>query len=243
MSTSKQLWLSLVTSIRVRVTSHKHTHIHTHPAPAPSDTMLLESAHFHIPFLLVPSPIYVLFLLFLLCFPSCLWPAVSCSVKYLALRLSQTHIFVLCLRLCSLWGKRGSEAAKTASVTSLKQMGHFAMWDSGGGKVEAHTGVKNTQTLLFYAHTSLLSPFLPCVAHTYKHTHTRWKQVPCPATISTFAGVLARLSLPPLMSLMTTTLSVYPQTSTFSSLPAFSYTARLHHHLFLMYRLGVGDMT
>lgn len=141
--------------------------------------MLLGSAHFHIPFLLIPSSIYVFFLLFLLCFPSPLWSAVSCSVKYLALRLSQTHIFVLCLRLCSLWGKRGSEAAKTASVTSLKQMGHFAMWDSGGGEVAAHTGVKNTHKPYYFAHTPHCYLLSCLVSHTYTNTHilieSKWR--------------------------------------------------------------------
>lgn len=75
-------------------------------------------------------------------------------------------------------------------------------------------GVNNTQTLLFCTRTphSYLLSCLLCVTH----TKSQWKQVACSAAISTFTGVLARLPLPPVMSLMTTT--PYCQTGTISLL-------------------------
>lgn len=86
-------------------------------------------------------------------------------------------------------------------MTSLKQIDHFAMWDTDGGKVAAYTNI----TKIKHAHTPYCYP-PPSMSFYGRHTQTQThmkRQAACPAAISTFTVVLARLSLSTPMSLMT----------------------------------------
>ena len=94
-------------------------------------------------------------------------------------------------------------------------MGRFAIWDTGGGArwrlaPQLYIAVKikkkkKERTNMVFTHTH--TPYCPasprCLSISQTHTCTEKGKAVCPATISTFAGVLARPSLSPLMSLMT----------------------------------------
>lgn len=125
-STSKHLWLSPVTPIRVRVTSHTCTQISSSPSLLPQHTAAWVS-RISTPALLSGSPIFF-----------------SCSHTFPCL--------IPCLRL------RPPSPDKSASVTSLKQISYFVMWDTGGGKVALMAAKKNnnktnTHTPLRLLHT------------------------------------------------------------------------------------------
>ena len=183
-----------MTPIRVRVTSHTHTH-------PPSDT-LLESALLDNLSFSIPPPHFFLFLLF-----SPPPPSLTLSLLE-SLRLSVSSL--------SPRRRGGVHHFRECFSDITETNGPFAIWDSGvaarwaGGRrvtPQLYTGTlhwpKSTQTVS--SHT-----------HTHTHTHltlpvslaisgTEKSKAACPATISTFTGVLARPSLSPLMSLMTLT--------------------------------------
>lgn len=203
---SKHFKLSRVTPIRVRVTSLTHTHTQITSSLSLQPLTQCLSQQIPHPFSLCVFNCPVFF--FLNFFPSCL-PSLVKRPSFII-----CHTSHLCLNLCVSVSslsrrRRGSVVMRVLrwrhwNKWAVRYLGHWWQWRQRRLTLQLYTAVKKHTNVVSHTPYCSLPPFLDhFLSRAHTKTHTGKRKAACPATISTFTGVLARPSLSPLMSLMT----------------------------------------